>query len=320
MSKPARRLGRGLNSLLSSSRTDATPPVPIPIQASDLGSPDSTQLAPPANGKGTGGIRATMVKPSQLKPNKFQPRNSILSDNISSLAASIEQSGILQPIAVRECENGYEIIAGERRWRAAKSIGLREIPVIIREATDEQMLELALVENLQREDLNAIDRAQAYRQFCDKFELTPEEVAKRLGEDRTTVVNYLRLLDLDESLRDWVANGTLSMGHARCLVGVRDGVERMRLAEKTIEQQLSVRALEELVRAGKRGSASPTATHKQEVKSPHLREMERKFEQATKTKVVILEGKRKTTGKILIDYYSLDDFDRVAGLLGVVGE
>jgi ParB family chromosome partitioning protein len=182
------------------------------------------------------------------------------------------------------------------------------------------MLELALVENLEREDLNAIDRARAYRRFCTTFGLKADDVADRLGEDRSTVSNYLRLLDLSEPIRELVASDKLSMGHARCLLGITDEPRRMRLALSAAENGLSVRALEEIVRRERtRGgvAASAPAVPTANQRSAHIHDIEARFERALKTKVVIHEGRRKASGRITIEYYSLDDFDRIAEMLGV---
>jgi ParB family chromosome partitioning protein len=229
---------------------------------------------------------------------------------------------MLQPIAVRKINKHYQIIAGERRWTAAKSIGLREVPVLIREATDEQMLELALIENIQREDLNAVDRARAYQQFCERFQLKPEEVAARLGEDRTTVVNYIRLLDLPAAILARVAEGGLSMGHARCLLGVTDTDRQARLAHAVVENGLSVRALEEIVRRERTRSEQPEkpAAGGERTRSAHLDSVQRRFEETLRTKVTIREGRRKGSGRVVIEFYSLDDFDRIADALGVTLE
>ena len=198
MSKIARRLGRGLDSLVSNLRPEpeqqppppfsAPNPVPIgqQVQAPERGGPEVRAAAASVN--------AAMADVAVLSANPFQPRDVITDDDIVSIAESIRRHGLLQPISVRAVGGRYQIIAGERRWRAANSIGMTHVPVIVRQATDEQMLELALIENLQREDLNAMDRARAYRQFCTHFGLKPEEVADRLGEDRSTVLNYLRML------------------------------------------------------------------------------------------------------------------------------
>lgn len=312
MSKSARRLGRGLQSLVSTSRTPApSPEVALPV----AGVPKSVEVP---RGR-SAGIDARMLPIEDLYPNPFQPRDTIDDATILSLAESIKRSGILQPITVRNERGRLEIIAGERRWRAASRAGLSRIPAIIRDATDQEMLELALVENLQREDLNAIDRAAAYRDFCSRFGLRPEEVAERLGEDRTTVVNYLRLLDLPEALQALVRGGRLSMGHARCLLGVRSEIEQERLAQASIQNELSVRALEEIVR--RKRSKESTSGQPQVVderpRSAHLLDLQRRFEEALKTKVLIQEGRRKGRGRIVIEYYSLDDFDRISAQLGV---
>jgi ParB family chromosome partitioning protein len=240
-------------------------------------------------------------------------------ESVASLAASIERRGLLQPVIVRSVAGRYQIIAGERRWRAAQSLGMTRVPVVVREAGDDEMLELALIENIHREDLNAIDRARAYREFCTRLSVTPEEVAKRLGEDRTTVVNYLRLLDLPESIQAFVAEGRLSMGHARCLLGVADAAHRVRLAESAIENELSVRALEEIVRRERtrRESETTGAATKEQARLAHMMDLQRRFEEALKTKVTIHEGRRKGAGRIVIEYFSLDDFERIAAMLGV---
>jgi ParB family chromosome partitioning protein len=238
--------------------------------------------------------------------------------SLDALAKSIQRSGILQPISVRRHGDRFQIIAGERRWRAAKRCGMTTIPIVIRQATDEQMLELALVENLQREDLNPIDRAKAYRQFCRTFSLTADDVAERLGEDRSTVANYIRLLELDEALQAMAAGGILSMGHARALLAVRDPHERRRLADAVEQNQLSVRALEEIIRRRKTpDAAATTSTPPEKLRSPHLRDLQTRFEHSLKTKVTIHEGRKKGSGRITIEYYSIDDFDRIASALGI---
>lgn len=312
MSRSAKRLGRGLDSLVSNLRAAIPKSAREKGDESAVGDTSSTSTAPTD-------LTPSTLPIDALDPNQFQPRSSIDSKSVLSLAASIKQSGLLQPIAVRRQGDRYQIIAGERRWRAAQSIGLLEVPVIVRETTDEEMLELALVENIHREDLNAIDRARAYREFCDRFSLKPEEVARRVGEDRTTVVNYLRLLDLSSAIQEMVAQGWISMGHARCLLGVADTDRRLRLAESARENGLSVRALEEIVRREKTRS-EPVEGQEATIPQPraaHIRDLERQFETAVGTKVTIHEGPRKSTGRVILRYYSLDDFDRIAELLGV---
>ena len=309
MSKAARRLGRGLDSLVSDLLTD-----PGRIEP-DRAAGHPTQ--PSETDPRLGIHDITMLPIDELSPNPLQPRSQVDDDSMSSLAKSISSSGILQPIAVRQKEDGYEIIAGERRWRAARSAGMDRVPVFVHSATDEQMIEFALIENIQREDLNPIDRAMGYQQFCKRFDLKADDLANRLAEDRTTVVNYLRLLDLPECVRDEVARGRISMGHARCLAGVASEDRQAELAAKVLEDHLSVRALEAIVRQDKvqlAGGGKQPAKRPVD-RSPHVRLMERRFEEALKTKVVIREGKQKGSGRIIIDYYTLDDFDRIASLL-----
>lgn len=317
MSKVARRLGRGLDSLVSDLRADVTPDTAAPatrlskdVEKAEI-FPRPGTLAPP-----------TALPVDQLAPNPFQPRGHISEQDVSSLAKSIQRNGILQPIPVRRVGHEYQIIAGERRWTAAKQVGLVEVPVIVREATDEQMLELALIENLHREDLNAVDRAKAYRNFCGRFNLKPEELAERLGEDRTTVTNYLRLLDLPAGVRDLLAAGKLSMGHARCLLGVTEETRQCKLADAIVRNELSVRAAEEVVRQGRAllesaAQMTPSPLPPQRMVAPHIGDMQLRFEEALKTRVRIQEGKRKGSGRLVIEYYTLDDFDRIAERMGV---
>lgn len=325
MNKPTKRLGRGLDSLIPS-RIPDPPPTSFhgpPTRTTEV---EPTEKAAPARtiAESGSGIRAAMLPPESLTPNPFQPRHKITDEDIGSLIQSIRTSGFIQPIAVRDVAGKYQIIAGERRWQAAKSLAMREVPVLIRDATDEQMLELALVENIQREDLNPIDRALAYREFCDRFQLSPERVGDRLGEDRTTVTNYLRLLELPEAIREWVRVRKISMGHARCLLGIADSGQQQRLADAVVRNELSVRALEEIVRRERSpspsGASGPPSALPGRFRSPHLKDMEKRFEQAVKTRVSIHEGKRRGTGRLVIEYYSLADFERLAELLGVALE
>ncbi len=315
MAKNPRRLGRGLASLVSPVQQ------PTAVESNDR-NPEPTK--PVFAQSSTESEKPTQRTASVdlIDPNPFQPRRNVTDSDIVTLISSIRRNGILQPIAVRPIGDRYQIIAGERRWTAAKSLNLAVVPIIVHEANDEKMLELALIENLHREDLNPIDRARAYREFCDRFALKPEEVAQRLGEDRSTVTNYLRLLDLPEEIRMMAAKNAISMGHARCLLGI-DGVERqLQLAQSVIENELSVRALEEIARRTKTRSQPESAGDVPPPQTPsaHIADMERRFEEALKTRVHIREAKRKGRGKIVIEYYSLDDFDRVVEKLGIHGE
>ncbi len=328
MSKAAKRLGRGIRTLIS----PAAPINEMPANVTPAPATQDTQITPAADiaippepaitepsvaSKHNGPITVNIAL---ITPNPHQPRKNIPLESISALATSIKTNGLLQPVTVRPVKEGrYELIAGERRWTAMKSLGWQEVPVNIRQATDQEMLELALIENIHREDLNAIERARAYREFRDRFYLNAESVAHRLGEDRTTVTNYLRLLDLPDTIQSMVAGGQISMGHARCLLGIVDADLRMKLAESVVSEQLSVRALEDIVRNEKSRKQDSTQTSQisTTIVSPHLHDMQRQFEESLKTKVRIKEGKKKGVGRITIEFYSFDDFDRVAGKLGV---
>jgi ParB family chromosome partitioning protein len=302
MATPQKRLGRGLSSLISVPETPYSPPQESTHADSSV-SPAALQVA---------------IK--QISPNPFQPRREIDPTEIQGLAASIRKSGVIQPLVVKPpVDQTYMLIAGERRWRAAELAGLETVPVTIRDANEQEMLEIALIENIFREDLNAVDRALAYRRYCDEFNLTAEEVGSRLGEDRTTIVNYMRLLDLPEEVRGMVADGRLGMGHARAILGLRNPELMARLARKAVEEGWSVRTVEKSVKEHQeaREKASQPPKTQEPAKRAQIRTLEESFRQSLGTKVDINESRRKGAGKITIHYYSLDDFDRIAEKLGV---
>ncbi|MBI1826988.1 MAG: ParB/RepB/Spo0J family partition protein [Planctomycetes bacterium] len=331
MPPPQKRLGRGLDSLVSrliqsesdsqkSNAVVASEPPSQPLQRSI--DPKNQLVTRPKSDDSREPQTDSLITISieKLKRNPFQPREQFEPSAIADLVRSISQSGILQPILARKVATGFEIIAGERRWQAAKQAGLKEVPVIIRDASDEKMLELALVENIQRVDLNPVDRARAYQRFCSEFKLRPEEVARRVGEDRSTVSNYLRILELPSGVLSMVADGRITQGHARALLGIQDAAKQLLLAEQAARNTISVRALEEvckreLAAISANGMALPEPREK--IRSPHLKDLETKFEQALKTKVSIYEARRKGTGRITIEFYSLDDFDHIAEKLGI---
>ncbi len=296
MQKVQKRLGRGLNSLIS-------------VPSDTLEKTDTPEKMPKSK-----------IDIGQIRTNPLQPRKDIDPEALQALADSIKKNGIIQPIAVRKIgDQLYEIIAGERRWRAAQMAGMSEIPALIRDASEEEMLELALIENIFREDLNAIERAMAYKNYCNQFGLSADQVAERLSEDRSTVVNYLRILDLPSEAKDLAASGQISMGHARCLLSLRSPAEIVRTAKQVIEEGMSVRGLEKLVRekVQARVSASARPTVKESSKRPQIAALEQAFVRTLGTKVDIHESRRKGSGKIVIHYYSLDDFDRISTCLGV---
>jgi len=297
--KQTRRLGRGMSSLLSGE-----------LAAGDVG---RFATAP-------GTTPATREIPIHcILPNALQPRTQVDPKHLEELARSIQTSGVIQPVVVRPRDGNYELVTGERRWRAAQKAGLTTMPAVVREVTDQQMLEFALVENIQREDLNPMDRALAYRHCCERFDLTPDVLAEHLGEDRSTVANYLRLLDLPEPVQQLVRDASLSMGHARCLLGLPDAEAMERVAAEAVDAGHSVRRLEQLVREYKRqpddGLAKPPRTPPP--KRPLIQDLEQRFSQTLQTRVTINEGRKRHTGKLVVEYYTLDDFDRIADRLGV---
>jgi len=247
------------------------------------------------------------IPPEDIRPNPFQPRHDVPAESLQSLAESIQRHGVLQPVIVRQTETGYELVAGERRWRAATHLGLATVPAFVREADDAEMLLVALIENLQREDLNPIDRARAYRQLCDRFGLTQERAAGQLGIDRASLANYMRLLDLPMEVQDLVAAGRLSMGHARAILGLREDDRRRELAQRAVSEDLSVRRVEELVAR----RVGPRKISRRETSDPHIRSLEERLMERLGTRVVIRPGRKKNSGRIIIEFYSNDDFERI---------
>jgi len=236
----------------------------------------------------------TVVPLAAIQPNPHQPRQRFVDAAIDELAESIKQKGILQPLLVRRVGSGYELIAGERRLRAAQRLGLKEVPINIREADDGEMLELALIENIQRENLNPLEEARAYRQLMQEFRLTQEEIATRVAKDRSTIANTLRLLQLPDEIKAEIEHGTLSAGHARTLLGLDEHKAKLALAREIVSRRLTVRQAEQLAKR----HARPLADIEQ-------RAAEQRLTEALGTKVRVLP-RRNGSGKIEIEYYSLD--------------
>jgi ParB family chromosome partitioning protein len=268
--------------------------------------------------------RASVVEVpvEQLRANPEQPRKQFSEEHLSELTDSVREKGVIQPILAEEAEDGtYLIIAGERRFRAAQRAGLSSVPVLPRRFSHEEKLEIALIENLQREDLNPIDEAEAYRSLMESASLTQDELARRLGLNRSTVANALRLLRLPEDLKAEIAEGRLSPGHARAILAVDTEEGRTRLAQRIRTDALSVRQAEELAgslssAAAKRGRAGKAGNGGDEPgqrKSPELRELEEKLLDTLGTKVVVKGSHSR--GRIEIEYYSLDDLERIAGII-----
>jgi ParB family chromosome partitioning protein len=246
---------------------------------------------------------------SLVSPNPFQPRRVFDEAEMEELANSVKAKGILQPILVRKLgDGGYELIVGERRWRAAKLAGLKKIPAIIRPATDAEAMEMALIENLQRKDLNPLEAARAYQRLMKEFGLTQEAVARALGKERSSIANTVRLLALQSEVQTWVESDQLSWGHAKVLLAVSDPEQQVRLGRRAVTERLSVRDLERLVRPAHRAGRSNNAR-----KGHRPSEIEERMSRRLGTKVRLIHG--KTGGKIIIDYYSPADLERVIDMI-----
>ena len=254
------------------------------------------------------------LNPEDIQPNDLQPRDFFNEEEMQGLVASIKKHGILQPVIVRPLPHGYMLIAGERRWRAAKQLGLKEIPAIVRHTDGANILEIALIENIQREDLNPIEKAKGFEELITKFGLTQEQVAKTMGKDRSSVTNYLRLLDLPQEIQDNVSRGTLSMGHARAILAVQDKEIQIRLCERIVKEGLSVREIEEIVSIEKK-LAKPNKSASARTPTPHIEDLEDRFRRFFGTKVSIKE--RNGRGRIMIAFHSNEEFSRIANALGI---
>jgi ParB family chromosome partitioning protein len=282
---PRRALGKGLTALL--------PTRP----------PESTTVADSASGPEI----PTRVSIDVIDANPLQPRRVFESERLLELAASIRANGIIQPIVVRPRDSRYQLVAGERRWRAAKLAGLESVPVVIQQVPDDRLLEITLVENIQREDLNPIETALAFERLATELNLSHEQIGERTGKDRSTITNLLRLLQLPPDLQNLVANRRLSQGHARCLLGIPAELQR-EVAEKVVAQGLSVRQVEALTQ---RMTETRKPKSPKEIQiDPNVKAAIRELERVLGTKVRIVE-KVNNTGKIEIDYFSADDLDRI---------
>lgn len=254
----------------------------------------------------------TLVKINQIEPNRNQPRTNFDEDALQELADSIRQYGVIQPIVVNKKDDYYEIIAGERRWRASKLAGLKEVPVIIKEFSAQEVMEVALIENIQREDLNPIEEALAYQRLIKDYNLKQDEIADKVSKSRAAVANSLRLLKLDERVQKMLIDDMISSGHARPLIGVQNGDKQYALAMKVFDEKLSVRDIEKLIKDMNKEPKN------KEVKKPQndfiYRDMEEQLTNIMGTKVVI-HNKDNNKGKIEIEYYSQDDFERIMELI-----
>ena len=252
------------------------------------------------------------VQSGQIKPNPFQPREDFDQQSIEELAQSIKEKGVIQPLLVRRKGDSYELIAGERRLRAANSLGLKEIPIIVRDVSDQDSLELALIENIQREDLNPIEEAHAYQHLMDKFQVTQEKISEVLGKARSTITNTLRLLKLPHEIQQEMKKGRISFAHGRTLLEIDDANQQRRLAQDIISKGLSVRELETLIKTSRPKGLRRKMVPGQQ-REPLIAVLEEQMQHALATKVRII--KRKKRGHINIEFYSQEDLERIAHVI-----
>ena len=251
-----------------------------------------------------------MISLNKIKSNIDQPRKSFDNEKIAELAESIKNHGIIQPLILKENDGGYIIVAGERRWRAAKMVGLKEVPAIVMDLTEKQVLEISLIENIQRQDLNPIEEALAYKKLLSDFDLTQEELSKRIGKSRTAITNTIRLINLDSRVQQYVIDGIISEGHGRALLSLEDGDLQYIYSQKVIDEKLSVRELEKLIR---NISLKSERSEKKEELNPYYKDVRDRLQNYFGTKVNLSSKKNK--GKIEIEYYSEEDLERILDII-----
>ena len=280
-----------------------------------LGALISAAPSPPSSDPESG-EKVQLISLANIVPSPLQPRREFQREALEELVDSIRQRGIIQPLIVRPVNGRFELIAGERRWRAAKEVGLAEAPAIVRQATDLEVLELSLIENLQRADLNPIEEAQAYARLAGEFGMRQEDIAQKVGKSRASVANAMRLLDLDPQVQTWVVQDLLSVGHAKVLLGLKVHEEQRLLAEKILRQSSTVRTTERMV-ARQLGSLGGTRRrkHAETVSTAGLKDLENRLQQHLATHVTIHHGEKR--GRIEIEFYGSDDLQRVVGALGL---
>jgi len=297
---PRNALGRGLGALIREPEPQV-PSKPIEGVPQAVGVPTSggsAAAAAPALSS-TAPIGPLQVDIDLIEPSPYQPRTRFREEALDELARSIQSSGIIQPLVLRPIGNRYQLIAGERRWRAAQRAGLRTVTAIVRQVPDELALEMTLVENIQREDLNAIEQARAFERLMDEFHATQEAVAQRTGKDRATVANAIRLLKLEPTIQDWIEEGKLTAGHGRALLAVPDSQMRMRYAQRAARGGLTVRQIERL--ASRRSRGAKTLTEMQ--MDPNIREALEELQRHLGTKVLLRNKTRVRPGQLVLEYY-----------------
>lgn len=303
MAGKSRGLGKGLDLLIP----DAVGEAKAKKETAESPSPDKSE----------NNAQETLVKITQVEPNRKQPRKNFDEDSLQELSDSIKQVGLIQPILVQDRKDHYEIIAGERRWRAAKMAGLKEVPVIIRDYSEQEIMEISLIENIQREDLNPIEEAQAYKRLLEEFHLKQDEVAERVSKSRTAVTNSMRLLKLGEKVQQMVIDEMISTGHARALLAVEDQEEQYELAQKIFDEKLSVREVEKLVKNLHKPEKEKKKPENQTMQLIY-QDIEDKLKQRLSTKVTVTP-KGEGSGKIEIEFYNHEDLDRLLDIIGEKG-
>ena len=294
--KPARGLGKGLDLL-------------IPNVVGEAKNKKETNSGESESGKAA----ETIVKITMVEPNRKQPRKNFDEDSLQELSDSIKQVGLIQPILVQDRKDHYEIIAGERRWRAAKLAGLKEVPVIIKKLTEQEIVEISLIENIQRENLNPIEEALAYKRLLEEFNLKQDEVAERVSKSRTAVTNSMRLLKLDERVQQMVIDELITTGHARTLLGISDNEKQYSLAQQIFDEKLSVRETEKLIKKMQNPKTETEKVREDDSMSVFYEDMEQKLKNIIGTKVSI-NRKDNKKGRIEIEYYSNDELERIVEL------
>ncbi len=296
----ARGLGKGLDALIPST---------VGNDSSKVTSTKSKQEKKEEKKEGE-----TIVNITKVEPNREQPRKNFDEDALEELAESIKQFGLLQPILVQDRKTYYEIIAGERRWRAAKKAGLKEVPVIIKNLTEQEIVEISLIENIQREDLNPIEEALAYKKLLTEFNLKQDEVAERVSKSRTAVTNSMRLLKLCDEVQQMIINDMISTGHARALIGIEDPEQQYTIAQRVFDEKLSVRDVEKLVKGLGKPVKAKKAVNTDKALEVVYQDIEEKLKQKLSAKVAI-NARGNGAGKIEIEFYSHDDLDKLVDLL-----
>lgn len=295
-------LGKGLDALIPAGNTKSG--------KRDSASPVKTEASEKGKISASNGVE--MIRISDIEPNRAQPRKNFDEDALMELSESIRQFGVIQPLIVQKKEDHYEIIAGERRWRAAKQAGIRKIPVIIKEYTPQEVMEISLIENIQREDLNPIEEAMAYKRLLEEYHLKQDEVAERVSKSRTAVTNAIRLLKLDDRVQQMVISDMISTGHARALLSLENKEQQYEAANKIFDEKLSVRETEKLVKLLQQ--PKPQAVKEKNANSFIYKDIEERIKAILGTKVSV-DHKANNKGKIIIEYYSNEELERIMEMM-----